>query len=50
MLAGFAIYVGMYSLYLKRHSVYATLIGSLAGAAPPLAGYCAVSGRFDLGR
>jgi protoheme IX farnesyltransferase len=41
--------VGVYSLYLKRNSVYGTLIGSLAGAAPPLAGYCAVSGRFDLG-
>ena len=43
------IYVGVYSLYLKRHSVYGALIGSLAGAAPPLAGYCAVTGRFDLG-
>jgi heme o synthase len=49
VLAGFAIYVGVYSLYLKRRSAYATLIGSLAGAAPPLAGYCAVSGRFDMG-
>jgi len=49
VLTGFAIYVGVYSLYLKRNSVYATLIGSLAGAAPPLAGYCAVSGRFDMG-
>jgi protoheme IX farnesyltransferase len=49
VLAGFAIYVGPYSLYLKRHSVYATLIGSLAGASPPLAGYCAVSNCFDLG-
>jgi protoheme IX farnesyltransferase len=49
VLAGFAIYVGLYSLYLKRHSVHATLIGSLAGAAPPLAGYCAVSNCFDMG-
>ena len=47
--AGFGIYVGIYSLYLKRTSGYATLIGSLAGAAPPLAGYCAVANRFDLG-
>ena len=47
VLAGFMIYVGLYSLYLKRHSVYGSLIGSLAGAAPPLAGYCAVSNRFD---
>jgi protoheme IX farnesyltransferase len=49
LLAGLVIYVGVYSLYLKRHSVYAALIGSLAGATPPLAGYCAVTGRFDLG-
>jgi protoheme IX farnesyltransferase len=49
VLTGFATYVGVYSLYLKRRSVYATLIGSLAGAAPPLAGYCAVSNRFDMG-
>jgi protoheme IX farnesyltransferase len=48
-LAGFTIYVGLYSLYLKPHSVYSTLIGSLAGTAPPLAGYCAVSNRFDMG-
>jgi heme o synthase len=49
VLAGLTIYVGVYSLYLKRHSVYAALIGSLAGATPPLAGYCAVTSRFDLG-
>jgi protoheme IX farnesyltransferase len=49
VLTGFGIYVLVYSLYLKRNSVYATLIGSLAGAAPPLAGYCAVSNRFDMG-
>jgi protoheme IX farnesyltransferase len=48
VLAGFMVYVGLYSLYLKRRSVYGSLIGSLAGAAPPLAGYCAVSNRFDM--
>ncbi len=47
--AGWVIYAGVYSLYLKRRSVYATLIGSLAGAAPPMAGYCAASHRFDSG-
>lgn len=46
---GFAIYVGAYSLYLKRNSVHSTLIGSLSGAAPPVIGYCAVTGQFDLG-
>ena len=49
VLAGLVIYVGVYSLYMKPNSVYGALIGSLAGAAPPLAGYCAVTGRFDLG-
>lgn len=48
-LFGFAIYVGAYSLWLKRHSVHGTLIGSLSGAAPPVIGYCAVSNEFDLG-
>jgi heme o synthase len=49
VLMGFVIYVVVYSLYLKRNSVYGALIGSLAGAAPPLAGYCAVGSRFDTG-
>jgi protoheme IX farnesyltransferase len=49
VLVGFSIYVGAYGLYFKRHSVYAPLIGSLAGAAPPLAAYCAVTDRFDAG-
>jgi heme o synthase len=48
VLAGWVIYVLVYTVHLKRNSVHATLIGSLAGAAPPLAGYCAVSGRFDM--
>jgi protoheme IX farnesyltransferase len=49
VLTGFTIYVGVYSLYLKRRSVYGTLIGSLGGAAPPVVGYCAVSNCFDMG-
>ncbi|WP_346080811.1 heme o synthase [Gibbsiella dentisursi] len=46
---GFVVYVGLYSLYMKRHSVYGTLIGSLSGAAPPVIGYCAVTNEFDAG-
>ncbi|WP_315711091.1 heme o synthase [Brenneria uluponensis] len=46
---GFVVYVGIYSLYMKRHSVYGTLVGSLSGAAPPVIGYCAVSNQFDAG-
>lgn len=48
-LMGFVVYLGLYSLYLKRNSIHGTLIGSLSGAAPPLVGYCAVSNHFDLG-
>ncbi|MFM2485891.1 heme o synthase [Celerinatantimonas yamalensis] len=46
---GFVIYVGVYSLYMKRHSVYGTLVGSFSGAVPPVVGYCAVAGQFDTG-
>ncbi|MGH8415985.1 MAG: heme o synthase [Pseudomonas sp.] len=45
---GFVIYVGFYSLYLKRKSVHGTLVGSLSGAMPPVIGYVAVSDSFDL--
>jgi protoheme IX farnesyltransferase len=44
---GYIVYVGIYSLYMKRHSVYGTLVGSLSGAVPPVVGYCAVTGEFD---
>lgn len=46
---GYIIYVGIYSLYMKRHSVYGTLVGSLSGAVPPVVGYSAVRGQFDAG-
>ena len=46
---GFVVYVVVYSLYMKRKSVYGTLVGSLSGAAPPVIGYCAVTGQFDTG-
>lgn len=49
VLFGFAIYVGVYTTYLKPSSRHSTAFGSLAGAAPPLAGYCSVSNRFDTG-
>ncbi|EKK5570255.1 protoheme IX farnesyltransferase [Morganella morganii] len=48
-IVGFVVYVGVYSLYMKRKSVYGTLVGSLSGAAPPVIGYCAVTGQFDTG-
>ncbi|WP_338367355.1 heme o synthase [uncultured Pseudoalteromonas sp.] len=46
---GYAIYVGVYSLYMKRNSVYGTFVGSLSGSVPPVVGYCAVTGQFDIG-
>ncbi len=46
---GFSVYVGLYSLYYKRSSVYGTLIGSLSGACPPVIGYVAVTNQFDIG-
>lgn len=47
-LFGFFVYVVLYS-FLKYHTVHGTLIGSIAGAIPPVVGYCAVADRFDLG-
>lgn len=47
-LAGFFIYVVPYS-FGKYRTSYGTLIGSVAGAAPPLVGYCAVTNHLDLG-
>lgn len=45
---GFFVYVVLYSLW-KRHTIYGTAIGSVAGALPPVIGYCAVSNHFDAG-
>ncbi|NNM44057.1 MAG: protoheme IX farnesyltransferase [Chlamydiae bacterium] len=46
--AGFFVYVVLYS-NLKYRSIYGTIIGSIAGAVPPVVGYCAVSNIFDTG-
>lgn len=45
---GFFVYVVLYSLW-KGRTIYGTAIGSVAGALPPVIGYCAVSNHFDLG-
>ncbi len=45
--SAFIIYVLFYSFW-KYHSVHATLVGSLAGALPPVIGYCAVTDRCDV--
>ncbi|MEM6185031.1 heme o synthase [Shewanella vaxholmensis] len=46
---GYIVYVGVYSLYMKRNSVYGTLVGSFSGAVPPVVGYCSVTGQMDMG-
>ena len=46
-LIGFVFYVAAYS-FLKYLTSYGTLIGSIAGAIPPVVGYCAVTNQFDL--
>jgi protoheme IX farnesyltransferase len=46
-LAGFLIYIFFYS-YLKYQTPYATWVGSVAGAMPPVVGYTAVAHRCDL--
>ena len=47
-LFGFFVYVVLYSFW-KYRTTYATLVGSISGAVPPVIGYCAASHQFDLG-
>lgn len=47
-LFGFFVYVILYT-FSKYHSSHGTLIGSVAGAVPPVVGYCAVSNHCDVG-
>lgn len=48
-IVGFVDYVVLYGMLSKRLSIHGTLVGSISGAAPILAGYVAVSGAFDIG-
>lgn len=45
---GFLFYVVVYSMWVKKRSSWAVAVGAVAGAVPPVAGYCAASGRFDI--
>ncbi|MDP3646260.1 MAG: heme o synthase [bacterium] len=47
-LFGFVVYVCVYS-FAKRSTVYATHIGALAGAVPPIVGYTAIHNSLDTG-
>jgi protoheme IX farnesyltransferase len=40
------LYVAVYG-YFKRRTTYGTLVGSIPGALPPVAGYTAVTGHID---
>ena len=47
-LLGLALYVGVYTLWLKRTSIHNIVIGGSAGAVPPLVGWAAVTGDLGL--
>lgn len=47
--AGFLFYVVLYGMLSKRLSMHGTLVGSISGATPVLAGYVAVTGSIDVG-
>jgi heme o synthase len=48
-LVGFIVYVLFYGMLSKRLSIHGTLVGSVSGAIPILAGYVAVTNSIDLG-
>lgn len=45
---GFLAYVFIYSIWTKRTTIWNTVIGSIAGAVPPMIGWAAVQGTLDL--
>jgi protoheme IX farnesyltransferase len=46
-LSGFAGYVGVYTIWLKRRTPYNIVIGGAAGAVPPLVGWAAATGGLS---
>ena len=48
-LIGMFVYVVVYTLWLKRKSTWSTSVGGISGSMPPVIGYCAVTGTFDIG-
>lgn len=48
-LLGWLAYIVIYTIWLKRTSTWSTSIGGIAGAMPPVIGYCAVTEQVDAG-
>ncbi|HMM48593.1 MAG TPA: heme o synthase [Miltoncostaeaceae bacterium] len=47
-LVGLALYVLLYTLWLKRRTIHNIVIGGSAGAVPPLVGWAAVTGNLSV--
>jgi heme o synthase len=47
-MSGIAVYIGVYTHWLKRHSSQNIVIGGAAGAIPPLVGWAAATGDLNL--
>lgn len=48
-IVGFVDYVVLYGMLSKRLSIHGTLVGSISGAIPVLAGYLAAANKLDMG-
>ena len=48
-LLGVALYVFLYTLWLKRTTIHNIVIGGAAGAVPPLVGWAAITGDISFG-
>lgn len=48
-LGGWFAYIVIYTIWLKRSSTWSTSLGGIAGAMPPVIGYCAVTNQIDVG-
>jgi heme o synthase len=47
-MVGHFVYVGIYTLWLKRTTTFNTVVGGISGAVPPMIGWVAVTGSIDL--